>query len=288
MKVETTNEEKIFFPDAEITKGDILNYYDSISELILPYLKDRPLMMQRFPDGIRGEGFYQKEAGDYFPDWIETMKIEKEGGVVNQVICNNSSSLKYLVNQGVLCFHTWQSVKTNINNPDKLIVDLDPPKGDFEIVRDAANVLFEFFNEVDISAYLMTTGSEGLHIMVPLDGKSDFDTVRNTAKMLGSKMTKKHPELFSREQRKSKRKGKLYFDIQRNAYAQMTVSPYTVRPVKSAAVATPLSWDELIKNELNSQSYTVKNLHNRLSQKDDPWKGHKRHKIGIKRLEESI
>jgi len=288
MKVETSNEDKVFFPDAKITKGDLISYYESIEDLILPHMEGRPLMMQRFPDGIEADGFYQKEAGDYFPDWMETMEIKKEGGTVNQVICNNASSLKYLVNQGTITFHTWLSRNPEINHPDKLIIDLDPPEGNFEIVRDAARALDEFFREANITAYLMTTGSKGLHIMVPLDGKSDFDTVRNVGKELGNRMTQKYPDIFTQEQRKNKRKEKLYFDIQRNAYAQTAVSPYTVRPVKSAAVATPLSWDELDRSDLDSQTYTVKNIQRRLSQKEDPWKGYRRHRISIDRLEKSL
>lgn len=288
MKVETSNEDKVFFPDAKITKGDLLDYYESVEDLILPHLEDRPLMMQRFPDGIKADGFYQKEASDYFPDWMETIEIEKEGGTVNHVICNNASSLKYLVNQGTVTFHTWLSRRPEIRRPDKLIIDLDPPKGNFEIVRHAAQALKDFFEEAEIAAFLMTTGSQGLHVMVPLDGKSDFDAVRDAGKILGNRMTEKYSDIFTQEQRKNKREEKLYFDIQRNAYAQTAVSPYTVRPVKSAAVATPLSWDELNKTDLNSQTYTVKNIQSRLSQKDDPWKGYRRRRIGIDRLKESL
>ncbi|HKL04090.1 MAG TPA: non-homologous end-joining DNA ligase [Cryomorphaceae bacterium] len=289
MKVETSNEDKVFFPDPEITKGDLLEYYESVSDFIIPHLEGRPLMMQRFPNGINEDGFYQKEAGDYFPDWMETVELEKEGGTVNHAICNNASSLKYLVNQGTVAFHTWLSKMPKIDNPDKLIIDLDPPKEDtFEIVRDAALALRDFFNAEGITAFPMTTGSSGVHVMVPLDGKSDFDNVRDVGKKLGERMTEKHPDLFTRELRKDKRDGKLFFDIQRNAYAQTAVSPFSVRAVKSAAVATPLSWEELEKKDTHSQTYTLKNIRQRLAQKKDPWNGYGRHQIGLDKLNKAL
>lgn len=284
MKVETSNLDKVFFPGNNITKGDLIDYYESVSDYILPYLKDRPLMMQRFPDGIMEEGFYQKEAGEYFPEWIETKRVDKEGGAVNQVICNNSSTLRYLVNQGTICFHTWLSTKDQLRKPDKFIIDLDPPKGDFEIVRESALALHAFFEKAGIEVFLMTTGSKGLHIVLPLRAASDFDSVRDAGKKLGEMMAKAHPDLFTMEQRKNKRGGKLYFDIQRNAYAQTGVAPYSVRPITGAPVATPLSWDELKRSSLNSQSYHLKNIKNRLTQKEDPWKGMRRHRVKIERL----
>jgi bifunctional non-homologous end joining protein LigD len=288
MKVETSSEDKIYFPDDGITKGDVLEYYQNIADHMLPHLADRPLMLQRFPEGIDESGFYQKEAGEYFPDWIETVEVEKEDGKLHHVICSNASTLKYLVNQGTLTFHTWLSRKPKIDYPDKFIIDLDPPEGNFAIVRKAARILRDFFEEVEIRVFMMTTGSQGLHIMMPLDGKSDFDTVKEVGKKLGNKMVDEHPDIFTRAQRKDKREGKLFFDIERNAYAQTAVAPYTIRPIKGAPVATPLSWDELDKSDLNSHSYKLKNIRRRLSQKEDPWKGYGRHKVGIKRLDEKI
>ena len=285
MKVETSSEDKVLFPEDDLTKGDILEYYESISEAILPHLEDRPLMLQRFPDGIDTDGFYQKEAGDYFPDWIETKKIKKEGGTVNHVICQNKSTLKYLVNQGTLTFHTWLSTTDDIHKPDQFIIDLDPPKGDFEIVRDAALILHEFFEKEEITAFAKTTGSKGVHVMIPLDGKSEFDEVREVGAKIGEIMVEKHGDVFTQEVRKNKRDGKLYFDIQRNAYAQTAVCPYSIRPIEGAPVATPLDWEELKDGSIDAQSFNVKNIQSRLSQKHDPWKGFRRHALGLKRLQ---
>ncbi|MCA1764194.1 MAG: non-homologous end-joining DNA ligase [Flavobacteriales bacterium] len=288
MKVEISNEEKVFFPDVGITKGDLIAFYDDISHHILPYLQDRPLMMHRFPDGIDSDGFYQKEAGNYFPAAIETKNIKKEGGRVNHVICQNKSTLKYLVNQGTIAFHTWLSRKDALHHPDKLIIDLDPPGDDFEIVRDAALTLHEFFKNAGVTTFAMTTGSRGIHVMVPMNGKSQFDDVRDVATHLGGIMVEKHGDIFTQEVRKNKRKGRLYFDIQRNAYGQTSVCPYSVRAIEGAPVATPLDWDEMSDGSICAQSFTVKNLEKRLAQKEDPWKNHRKHAIGLKRLKKLL
>ena len=132
---------KVLFPESGITKNDVINYYDTIADHILPYLSDRPLTMQRFPKGITESGFFQKNASDYFPDWIETVNLKKEGGWVHHVVCNTKETLLYLVNQYVLTFHVALSKIDTIQNPDKLIFDLDPPKGNFELAIKAAKTL---------------------------------------------------------------------------------------------------------------------------------------------------
>lgn len=282
--METSNEEKVLFPDPGLTKGDLIAFYEDIADHMLPHLRGRPLMLQRFPDGIRNDGFYQKQAGDYFPDWIETVNLKKEGGSVDHVICNNKSTLTYLVNQGTVTFHTWLSTTDHIQNPDKLVIDLDPPGKDFEIVREAALALCEFFESNGIEVFVMTSGSRGIHVVIPLDAKAGFDDVRAAGDNLGKLMTDRHGEIFTREVRKNQRDGKLYFDIGRNAYAQTAVCPYSVRAVDGAPAATPIHRDELEDKSLHARFFTAKNLRRRLSQKEDPWKGMGRHAIGLKRL----
>jgi bifunctional non-homologous end joining protein LigD len=284
LNVELTNTEKVFFPETGITKGDLIAYYEKIADHILPFLKDRPLMMQRFPDGIRADGFYQKEAGDYFPDRIRTHRVKKEGGEVNHVVCNDAFSLIYLVNQGTVVFHPWLSRIDAIHRPDKLIIDLDPPGNDFEIVRQVGLMIFDFFDRHGITIFIMTTGSKGIHLMIPLDGKSDFDAVRAVATSLADRMVDEHGDVLTLELRKEKRNGKLFFDIKRNAYGQTAVAPYSVRPIEGAPVATPIDRDELARRSLDARSYTIKNVLRRLSQKKDPWSGYKRHAIGLDRL----
>ena len=240
--IDISNEDKLIYPDADIHKIDVINYYKEIAPYMLPHLENRPLMLQRFPNGIKKKGFYQKESSDYFPDWINTVSVAKENGVVNHVLCNNSATLVYLANQATITFHTWLSKAPKVNYPDKFIIDLDPPSNDFDEVRKAAHIIKSFFDGIGISCYLMTTGSSGAHVVVPLDGKANFDESREVGETIGEYLTQLHGDIFTMEKYIKKREGKIYFDIQRNAYAQTAVAPYSLRPIAGAPIATPLHW----------------------------------------------
>jgi bifunctional non-homologous end joining protein LigD len=271
--VETSNEDKVFFPDKKITKGDLIDYYQRIADWMLPYLKDRPLVMKRYPDGIKGESFFQKEMGDYFPDWIDHIKVKKEGGTVTHVECNNAAMLVYLANQACIEPHVWLSKSAKLKYPDQLIIDLDPPGNDFGRARFAARVLRELLEELDLPAFLKTTGSRGLHVLVPLDQRADFDTVRKFAQDAARLLAKRHSDKLTIEARKAKRRGRLLIDTARNAYAQTAIAPYAVRAKPGAPVAVPLDWDELSDSKLDAQRYNIKNVFQRLSRKSDPWSG---------------
>lgn len=279
--VEITNGEKVLYPEPGLTKNDIVEYYLSVADAMLPHLKNRPLMLQRFPNGITNSGFYQKDAADYFPDWIETAELKKEGGTVNHVLCNNKATLAYLCNQGTVSYHTWLSTADEPNNPDKFIIDLDPPSDDFEQVREGAVYVKELLDELDLPSYVMTTGSSGVHIVLPLDRKSNFETSRELGKSVGEILINQHPALFTFERLKENRKDRIYFDIQRNAYAQTGIAPYSLRPSATAPIATPIDWAELKQKNLHSKSFTVENIAQRLAQHADPWKGFRKHAVSI-------
>jgi len=270
--VETSNEEKLFFPDEKITKGDLINYYQEIADKMVPYLKERPLVMKRYPDGIKGESFFQKEIGDYFPDWIERVKVKKKGGTVTHVQCDNAATLVYLANQACIELHPWLSRSDKLHYPDQLIIDLDPSGDDFSQAVFGARVLKELFDELDLKAFLKTTGSRGLHVLVPLNRRANFDKVREFAQDAAKLLAQRHSDKLTIEARKAKRRGRLLIDTARNAYAQTAVAPYAVRAKPGAPVATPLDWDELANGKLNSQSYNVRNIFRRLGRKTDPWK----------------
>jgi len=277
--IEVANLDKVMFPDEGITQGDLMEYYRRVAETMLPYLKGRPLTMQRFPDGIGDEGFYQKEAPDYFPDWIRRVSIEvkEEGQEQPQVICENVATLVYLVDQGCITPHVWLSRADKLTHPDRLIFDLDPPDDDFELVRSAAQSLREMLEGVGLLPFVMTTGSRGLHVVVPLDRSTDFDTVRSFAKNLAGVLAEREADRLTTKVRKDKRGNRLFLDYLRNSYGQNTVAPYAVRAKPGAPVATPLDWDELSDSNLHSQTYTLQNIFRRLGQKEDPWKGMMRH-----------
>lgn len=272
--IEVSSLEKLYFPEQDINKGDLLEYYQRITERMLPYLEDRPLTMERYPDGIEEEGFYQKEAPEYFPDWIRRVDIlvKEEGQEQPQVVCQDQASLLYLVNQGCITFHPWLSRADRLEHPDRMIFDLDPPDGNFDLVRFAARALREALTGIGIDPFLMTTGSRGLHIVIPLDREADFDAVRGFARELANRAAARHPDRLTTAMKKDQRGNRLFLDYLRNSYGQNSVAPYTLRPLPGAPVATPLRWDELSDPELHSQSYTIANIFRRLGQIEDPWK----------------
>ncbi len=286
--VELSNPDKLLFPNDGITKSDLITYYRDVADAMLPHLRDRPLMMHRYPDGIDADGFYQKQIGEYFPDWIDRIEVSKEDGTKTHVVCNNAATLVYLANQGCISPHVWLSRVDRLNCPDQLIFDLDPPGNDFEPVRFAAQRLNELLGELELPSYLKTTGSRGLHVVIPLDRSADFDAVRTFARELASLLADREPKRLTVEQRKDKRQGRLYLDTGRNAYAQTAVAPYAVRPLANAPVATPLDWTELSDKQVDARTYTMKNILRRLGQKRDPWQDIRRHAISLDTARERL
>ena len=274
-RIELSRRDKVLYPDAGLTKGDVVNYYRRISGIMLPHMQGRPLTMQRFPDGIEEDGFYEKEAPDYFPEWIRRVSIlvEAEGQAQEQITCEDEATLVYLANQACLTPHVWLSRADRLDYPDKLIFDLDPPDDDFEPVRRTALDLQDLLEEVGLAPYVMTTGSRGMHVVAPLDRSAGFDDVRSFARDLAKVLVRRHPQRLTIEQRKKERKGRLFLDTLRNAYGQNSVAPYSLRARPGAPVATPLDWPELHDSDLHSQSYTIDNVFRRMGQKEDPWRG---------------
>lgn len=271
--VELSNLDKVYYPDAGLTKGDVVDYYRRVAPAMLPHLRDRPLNMQRFPNGIAAPGFYQKEVPDYFPSWIRRVPVlvEEEGQEQPQVVCDDAATLVYLANQGCITPHAWLSRAASQRHPDKLIFDLDPPGGDFKVVRQAALALRALLSELELPAFLMTTGSKGLHVALPLDGRATFDATRDLARDVAAVLVAREPERYTLELRKDEREGRLFLDYLRNAYAATSVAPYALRARPGAPVATPLDWDELDDRKLHAGTYTIKNILQRLEDRD-PWR----------------
>jgi len=288
--IEISKSEKLIYPDDGVTKAGLAGYYQKIAEIMLPHTRERPLSMQRFPDGIDENGFYEKQIPDYFPDWISRAEVEvkEDGETQQQVVCNDSATLVYLANQSCITPHIWLSRVGDLNYPDKMIFDLDPPGDDFEPVRFAAQALRKILEEVGIDPFLMTTGSRGLHVVIPLDRSTSFETTRDYARNLVNALAKRELDRLTTEIRKSKREGRLFLDYLRNAYGQTSVSPYALRPIPGVPVATPIEWEELDDADLDSQSYTIKNIFRRLGQKEDPWKEIYSHAISLKSHQEQI
>ena len=274
--VEISNEDKVLFPDAKITKGDLIDYYDAVAEHVLRHAARRPLTMQRFPDGIKKDGFFQKQIGDYFPDWIDRTRVRTRQGDQEQVVCNNRATLVYLANQACVTPHLFLSRVDRLQRPDQLVFDLDPPDSDFAAVRRAALLLRELLDELGLGSFVKTTGSRGVHVVVALRREAEFDDVREFARDLAALLASRHSQELTVEQRKNKRRGRLFLDVGRNAYGQTAVAPYAIRAKPGAPVATPIEWDELEDGSLNARTFDIENVPARLERGGDPWQAIKR------------
>lgn len=271
---ESSNEDKVLFPGCGLTKGDLIDYYERIAEVMLPHLREHPLVLQRFPDGIDDDGFYQKQVGSHFPDWISTVHVEVRGSGDGEkqelVVCDRKATLAYLGDQACITLHPWLSRTDALDRPDLLVVDLDPPGQDFAAVRAAARRVRGLFEDLELPCYAKLTGSKGLHVVVPLDRSAGFDEVREFARAAMEVLAARHPDALTTAHRKDKRRGRLYLDVARNAYGQTAVAPYAVRPLPEAPVAVPVAWKE-VEAGLGARDYTVRNVFRRLSQREDPW-----------------
>lgn len=272
-EIELSNLDKVLFPKSGLTKGDLVAYYRGIANVALPHYRDRPLTMQRFPDGIAEEGFFQKQVPDHFPDWIDRVELDKQDGTVTHAVANSAATLVYLANQGCITPHLSLARRDRPDNPDRLIFDLDPSDNDFAKVREAAKQLKSLLDELELASFVQTTGSRGLHVVLPLDRAADFDAARDLALALAECLSARHPDALTVEQRKVKRENRVFLDYLRNAYGQTAVAPYAVRAIEGAPVATPLRWDEVNAADLDARSYTTDNIFRRLAQVDDPWSG---------------
>lgn len=202
-EVEITHPDKVLLPKG-ITKGDLIDYYDKIADQMVPYCKDRALMMHRFPEGLEGESFYQKDASAYFPDWIKRAKIPKEGGFNSMVVCQNRATLVYLANQACITPHLWLSRIDKLHNPDRLIFDFDPSGDDFSLVQFVALAMKDLLDSLGLTSFVMTTGSRGVHIIIPLNRRLEFKTVRDFAQQCAQEIIKAHPNKATMEIRKEK------------------------------------------------------------------------------------
>lgn len=275
------HQDKILFPHAGLTKGDLIAYYRRIADVMLPHMADRPLTLYRFPEGIDKAGFYQKNASDYFPDWIPRARLGKGDNKTEYCVCRDAATLVYLIGQ-VCTPHIWLARVDQPDHPDRLIFDLDPADDDqFDLVRSTARNLGGLLLDIGIASFPMTTGSRGLHVAVPLDRSADFTAVRHFAGDVTEMLAAQAPDSLTTETRKDKRGGRLFLDANRNGYAQTGIAPYAVRAKPGAPIATPLEWDELDDAKLKSDRYHVKNIFRRLGQKQDPWRQIGRHPVNI-------
>lgn len=261
---------KVFWPQEGYRKIDLIHYYAEIAPYILPHLLDRPLVWTRYPDGIEGKSFYQKNAPDYAPDWIPTHPIYSEASdrSINFILAHEAAILVWLANQGALEMHPWLSRTFSPDKPDFVVFDLDPsPDNDFTQIIKVAWTVKKVLDELGLHSYPKTSGAGGLHIYVPLQNIYDYNQIRKFAQPVAFLVCRLMPELATIERKVIKRGSLIYVDYLQNARGQTLCSPYSVRPLPGAPVSCPFHWEEL--NDIHPSRFTIKTILQRLVGKGD-------------------
>lgn len=267
-----TNLDKVFWPKEGYTKGDLLSYYREAADYILPYLKDRPESLHRYPNGIEQPGFYQKNIDDSFPEWIKTCNVTHHDTTRRYMLIQDTKTLLYAVNLGCIDFNPFSSRTKNLENPDFAIFDLDPEDIPFEAVIETALALHRFFEKYDIPSFCKTSGATGMHILVPTGAKYTYEQVKLFAELICSFIHQELPDITSMERSPAKRQKKVYLDFLQNNFGQTIATPYSVRPKPHAPVSMPLEWNE-VKKGLAPTDFTIENALKRMKKKGDIFNG---------------
>ncbi len=259
MKFQPTHTQKLYWKKEKITKGDLLKYYKAVAPRLLPHLKDRPLVMHRFPEGVEGVSFYQKECPANPPSFVKRVKVKHEARTIEYIVVNNLDTLLYVVNLGCIELHPFSAKAKKLKAPDYLILDLDPEAISFSAVVKTAQVLHTILEERKLRSYCKTSGSRGLHIYVPLKKAMSYDKVRALAKEIAQEAHERLPDSTSLERLPKKRQKRVYIDFLQNRPMQTVVAPYSVRAKPGATVSTPLAWSE-VKEGLDPRKFTIKTV----------------------------
>ena len=263
--------DKALFPDGT-TKADLAEYYRDVAPVMLPHVRDRPISMQRFNGGIERPGFFQKDIPKGAPAWVPTVRVPKKGGTVEHVLANETATLVWLANQNCITPHVFTARADRLDRPDRMIWDLDPSGADeFPLVQRTALALGALLRDAGCEPFAMTTGSRGIHVVVPIRRRYGFDAVRDAALAVADALAEQHPDELTTAFRKEKRGGRLFLDVNRNGRAQTAVPAYAVRPRPGAPVATPLHWPEVEDDALRPDRWTLANVRARLDAEGDPW-----------------
>ena len=259
-QVQISNPSKVYWPDEKYTKLDLIEYYLAISPRLLPYLRNRPVVMTRFPDGIDGKSFYQKDAPDWTPEWVRTVPIwstdtQKE---VRYFVADDIETVTYLANLGTIPLHMWLSRVGTLEQPDTCVIDLDPKEAPFKDVVRCAVVLRKLCEEIGMPSYVKTTGKSGLHVMLPLGRQCTYEQSRMLGQLLAEVMLREVGDIATITRHIKSRGDKVYLDFLQNRHGQLIVTPYSVRPLPKAPVSMPLVWDE-VNDDLDPRNYTIRN-----------------------------
>lgn len=269
-----TNLDKPFWPEQQLTKAHLIKYYLDIAPVLLPYINNRPLVMKRYPDGITGEYFYQKECPTYAPDWVATYPVKHSRKVINYIVCNDAATLAWLAGQGGLEIHAWLSRVEDIDYPDLAVFDLDPAEGvDFNEVLQVALLVREVLQAYGIKGFPKTSGASGLHIFIPLETKYTFQEVTAAMKFLAEIIVRAYPRGVTTERSISKRRDKVYLDYLQNGRGKTMAFPYSLRPLPGAPVSTPLTWGEVEERRFTPADFNMRNIFIRVNNMGDLYAG---------------
>lgn len=269
-----TNQDKIYWPKEKYTKGDLIAHYDAVADFILPYLKDRPQSMNRFPNGISKPSFYQKDVDvAKVPSWLKTQKVfsTSNEAYIDYLICNDKATLLYMANLGCIEINPWNSRYTKEDYPDWVVIDLDPEEISFSEVVNTALAVKKLLDELEVTSHIKTSGATGMHIFIPLGAKYEYKVAKTFAELIANMVNERLPETTSILRSPSKRKKKVYLDFLQNNKGQTLAAPYSARPKPGATVSTPLEWKE-VNAKLNPGDFTIKTILKRLEKVGDLWK----------------
>ena len=268
-----THPEKLMFPDDGITKGALAAYYEAIAPYMLPHLCGRPVTMERYHRGIAAKGFYQKDVTKGFPTWLKRIEVPKKDGTVHHPVVCDVNSLLWLANQNTVTPHVWTSRVPNLFHPDVCVFDLDPASESSAEVRGAALELRDLLEELGLSSWVKTTGSKGLHIVVPLDGKAEFGEVERFAHQVGKVLVSRNPSQMTQEFNKADRGGRILVDTGRNGYSATFAAAYAVRAKPGAPVSAPCTWEEIARGDVTPRTFTLRTMAARVAIVGDLWGG---------------
>ncbi|HYU78360.1 MAG TPA: non-homologous end-joining DNA ligase [Vicinamibacterales bacterium] len=283
-----THPEKVLFPDDGITKGELAAYYEAIAPVMVPHIRARPVTMERYPQGIGKQSFWQKDVSKGFPDWLKRVEVPKKGGVVHHPIVTDTRSLLWLANQNSITPHVWASRAPKLYQPDVCVFDLDPSEDNPNLLRDTALALRDLLQELGLSSWVKTSGAKGFHIVVPLDRKTDSGEVSRFAHTVATLLVKRDPDNLTLEFSKADRAGRIYVDAGRNGYSATFAAAYAVRAKRGAPVSAPCNWEEIERGEVGPRTFTLRTTVARVAAIGDLWSDIYKHGRSLRRPMEKL
>ena len=271
-KVNLTNPDKVFWPGERLSKGDLFEYYRAVAPALLPALRNRPLTVKRYPNGIDGETFFQKNAPKGTPEWVQTIRLPAESAKreVDYVLCNDLRTLLWLGNLASMELHPWLSRVDRLERPDWLILDVDPPEGQFPLAVRTTLATGEVLRELGIEGCVKTSGAKGLHVYVPLQRRYDYRRVRGAALAIASRVAEREPSMVTVEFKKTERGGRVFLDYTRTQMGMHVVAPYSPRATPGATVSFPVAWKDV--ERIDPGDFTIRTVPKLLQRDGDPWK----------------